>query len=56
MMLAESQTKQHQMIGRMAKDKLIWIRNEAVEVWCKLLCRCLSGRTEEWFVAGTMEL
>jgi hypothetical protein len=31
MMLAESQTKQHQMVGQMVKDKLIWIRNEAVE-------------------------
>ena len=31
MMLAESQTKQHQLVRRMVKDKLIWIRNEAVE-------------------------
>ena len=31
MTLAESQTKQHHMLGRMGKDKLIWIRNEALE-------------------------
>ena len=31
MMLAESQTKQHKMLGRMVKDKLIWIGNEEVE-------------------------
>jgi hypothetical protein len=31
MMLAQSQNKQHQMVGRMVKDKLIWTRNEAVE-------------------------